>query len=233
METSGSWLSAAGGCSSSGNNGGVAISTSRHGGRRGNRWLSVALAGEPSASADRRDAVEAKEAGWYLLPVREHSTAAAHRADRTVASDGDWLVLGAEVSRNLTQVVVASTGMGHGSGPATSTAGRQDEFITRWPKGLHSAGTTNRLALLWSKAAALSTGTGRNPGFVEAECVVRKLYTIARADIFLVRRRAPAPGVFAAPSWLRKRRTSAAARLAVSRPTSIRIPSFNPSSGGQ
>ena len=42
-----------------------------------------------------------------------------------------------------------------------------------------------------------------------------------------------APSLFAAPSWFRRWRTSAAARLAVSRPTSIRIPSFNPSPGGQ
>ena len=58
--------------------------------------------------------------------------------------------------------------------------------------------------------------------------LVPRFYAIAWADIVLVRRNGSAPNLFAAPSWFRSRRTSAAARLAVSRPTSIRISSFNP-----
>ena len=114
---------------------------------------------------------------------------------RQVASGGDWLLPGAEVSRNLTQVGVASSGMGHAAWVRARNvqAGRQAAFAKRRPKGLHSGGTTNRLALLWSKAAALTTRTGRNPGFVEPKYVVRKLYAIAGADIFLVRRRASSP----------------------------------------
>ena len=101
-----------------------------------------------------------------------------------VAAEGNWLLLGAEVSRNLTQALVAPTGMGHGAWVRARNvqAGRQAEFAIRRPKGLHSTGTANRLGLVWNKVAALNTGTGRNRGFVEAEYVVRKLYAIAGAD---------------------------------------------------
>ena len=151
-----------------------------------------------------------------------------------VAAEGNWLLLGAEVSRNLTQALVAPTGMGHGAWVRARNvqAGRQAEFAIRRPKGLHSTGTANRLGLVWNKVAALNTGTGRNRGFVEAEYVVRKLYAIAGADNALVRRIASALDPIATPSRLRRPQTSAAERLAAHRPTLIRISLSNPGSGG-
>ena len=47
-----------------------------------------------------------------------------------------------------------------------------------------------------------------------------------------VRRSASARDCFSTPSWLRSRKTSAAARLAANRPTSIRIPSVSSCPGG-
>ena len=104
-----------------------------------------------------------------------------------VAAEGNWLLLGAEVSRNLTQALVAPTRYGAWVRARNVQAGRQAEFAIRRPKGLHSTGTANRHGLVWNKVAALNTGTGRNRGFVEAEYVVRKLYAIAGADNALVR----------------------------------------------
>ena len=201
------------------------MSTPRHGGRRGSWWFAVALAREPSASVDRSEA---------CLPARDGPTAAAYRACGTVASNGNWLLLGAEVSRNLTQALVAPTGMGHGAWVRARNvqAGRQAEFAIRRPKGLHSTGTANRLGLLWNKVAALNTGTGRNLGVLKVEYAVRKVYGIAVANNAFVRRSVSAPGLIATFSVWRGRQTSVASRLAANRRTSIRMSSSNPGSGG-
>ena len=124
------------------------MSTPRHGDGRGTRWLSVALVSKPSASVDRREACltagEANEAVQRRLPARDDPTAAAYRACGTVASDGDWLLLDAEVSRNLTQAFVMPSDAGHearGQARRAPAGGRAD-FEKRRAQALRSADST-------------------------------------------------------------------------------------------
>ena len=128
-----------------------------HGGRTGSRWLSVALVSKPSASVDRREACltagEANEAVQRRLPARDDPTAAAYRACGTVASDGDWLLLGAEVLRNLTQAFVMPSDAGHeawGHARRAPAGGRAD-FETRRAQALRSAETVDNRAPLRAK----------------------------------------------------------------------------------
>ena len=131
---------------------------------------------------------EANEAVQRRLPARDDPTAAAYRACGTVASDGDWLLLGAEVSRNLTQAFVMPSDAGHeawGQARRAPAGGRAD-FETRRAQALRSAETVDNPGPAPGKAAALRTEP--NLGFVEAEHLVRRFCAIARADIVLVRR---------------------------------------------
>ena len=128
-----------------------------HEGRTGSRWLSVALAREPSASADRREACltagEANEAVQRRLPARDDPTAAAYRACGTVASDGDRLLLDAEVSRNLTQAFMMPSDAGHetrGQARRAPAGGRAD-FETRRTQALRSAEMVDHRAPLRAK----------------------------------------------------------------------------------
>ena len=119
------------------NCGSWAMSTLRHGGRSGSRWLSVALARDPSAFADRRRAglrvSEANGAVGRLLAACEDSTA-AHSAGGTVGPAANWLLLGAEISGKMTQAFVASAGAGHGAWDRACNA----------PTGRHAAIETHR-----------------------------------------------------------------------------------------
>ena len=167
------------------NNGSWAMNTLRHGGRSGSRWLSVALARDPSAFADRRRACsrvsEANGAVGRLLAAREDSTA-AHSAGGTVGPAANWLLLGAEISGKMTQAFVVSAGAGHGTWDRARNAptGRHAPIETHRAKALRAPAGSNVSGC--SGAMPLRTGVERALGLAEAKFAFWQVHDTADAQ---------------------------------------------------